>query len=211
VCHSDLSIKNGYVPMPPGYVLGHEGAGTIVEVGKDVTAFAKGDKVIASFIPACGTCVSCLNDETHLCDTEFEVMTTPRGTRKDGSPYLTMTGLGTFAEAMTVSETSLVKINTDIPFDQLALIRLLARLVSSQLTQRHTHGERRPRGPDVPSRRQIRGLPGRPQALPRHRWRTNPRTRQDSAMKAGHATQPSVAASTRDDPLPRAPQRQNGT
>jgi S-(hydroxymethyl)glutathione dehydrogenase/alcohol dehydrogenase len=39
VCHSDLSIKNGYVPMMPGMVLGHEGAGTVVEVGKEVTAF----------------------------------------------------------------------------------------------------------------------------------------------------------------------------
>ncbi|HEY1737870.1 MAG TPA: Zn-dependent alcohol dehydrogenase [Acidimicrobiia bacterium] len=122
VCHSDLSIKNGYVPMMPGMVLGHEGAGTVVEVGKDVTAFTKGDRIVASFIPACGHCVSCLSDRSHLCDTEFEVMMTPRGTRTDGNPFMTMTGLGTFAEAMTVSETSAVKINSDLPFDQLALI-----------------------------------------------------------------------------------------
>ena len=63
VCHSDLSIKNGYVPMMPGMVLGHEGAGTVVEVGKDVTAFKKGDKIVASFIPACGHCPSCLSDQ----------------------------------------------------------------------------------------------------------------------------------------------------
>ena len=42
VCHSDLSIKNGYVPMMPGMVLGHEGAGTVLEVGKDVSAREEG-------------------------------------------------------------------------------------------------------------------------------------------------------------------------
>ncbi len=122
VCHSDLSIKNGYVPMAPGVVLGHEGAGTVVEVGKDVTAFKKGDKIVASFIPACGACPSCLSDQSHLCDTEFEVMAVERGTRSDKSSFTTMTGLGTFAEAMTVSQTSVVKVATDLPFDELALI-----------------------------------------------------------------------------------------
>jgi S-(hydroxymethyl)glutathione dehydrogenase/alcohol dehydrogenase len=122
VCHSDLSLKDGFVPMPPGMVLGHEGAGTVVEVGSEVTKVKKGDKVIASFIPACGVCLSCLADQSHLCDREFEVMMTPRGTRPDSTPYMTMTGLGTFAEAMTVSQDSVVKVETDVPFDQLALI-----------------------------------------------------------------------------------------
>ncbi len=122
VCHSDLSIKNGYVPMPPGYILGHEGAGTVVDVGNEVTKVKAGDKIIASFIPACGVCIPCLSDQSHLCDTEFEVMMAVRGSRGDGSPYLTMTGLGTFAEAMTVNQSSVVKIDTDLPFDQLALI-----------------------------------------------------------------------------------------
>src|SRR3977135_325421 len=74
VCHSDLSLKNGYVGIMPGTVLGHEGAGTIVDVGKDVIGLAKGDKVVASFIPACGVCYFCLHHQSHLCDTEFERM-----------------------------------------------------------------------------------------------------------------------------------------
>jgi S-(hydroxymethyl)glutathione dehydrogenase/alcohol dehydrogenase len=122
VCHSDLSLKNGYVGIMPGTVLGHEGAGTIVEAGKDVVGLAKGDRVIASFIPACGICYFCLHDQSHLCDTEFEVMVRNRGKRSDGSDYTTMTGLGTFAEAMTCDQSSIVKINTAIPDDQLALI-----------------------------------------------------------------------------------------
>jgi len=122
VCHSDLSLKNGYVGIMPGTVLGHEGAGTIVEVGKDVIGLAKGDKVVASFIPACGVCYFCLHDQSHLCDTEFEVMVRTRGKRSDGSDYTTMTGLGTFSEAMTCDQSSIVKVNTSVPDDQLALI-----------------------------------------------------------------------------------------
>jgi S-(hydroxymethyl)glutathione dehydrogenase/alcohol dehydrogenase len=122
VCHSDLSLKNGYVGIMPGTVLGHEGAGTIVEVGKDVIGLAKGDKVVASFIPACGVCYFCLHDQSHLCDTEFEVMVRNRGKRSDGSDYTTMTGLGTFAEAMTCDQSSIVKVNTTVTDDQLALI-----------------------------------------------------------------------------------------
>ena len=54
VCHSDLSIMRGYVPVPPGMVLGHEGAGKVVEVGAEVSRVKKGDRVVASFVPACG-------------------------------------------------------------------------------------------------------------------------------------------------------------
>ena len=123
VCHSDLSLKNGYVAgLMPGTVLGHEGAGTVVEVGSEVSHLKKGDHVVAAFIPACGHCWFCLHDQSHLCDTEFEVMMAMRGTRPDGNPYMAMTGLGTFAETMMCNQSSIVKIETDVPDDQLALI-----------------------------------------------------------------------------------------
>jgi S-(hydroxymethyl)glutathione dehydrogenase/alcohol dehydrogenase len=122
VCHSDLSLKNGYVAIPPGTILGHEGAGTVVEVGPEVSRVKKGDRIVASFIPACGTCWFCLHDQSELCDNEFQVMMAQRGTRPDGSQYTAMTGLGTFAEAMTCHESSIVKVETDVPDEQLALI-----------------------------------------------------------------------------------------
>jgi len=122
VCHSDLSLKNGYVPLMPGTVLGHEGAGKIIEVGKEVNHLNVGDHVIAAFIPACGTCWFCLHDESHLCDTEMAVMMSMRGKRPGGGEYMAMTGLGTFAETMTCNEASIVKIETQVPDEQLALI-----------------------------------------------------------------------------------------
>lgn len=122
VCHSDLSIMRGYVPLPPGMVLGHEGAGRVVEVGPEVTRVKKGDRVVASFVPACGACWYCLHEQSELCERENEVALQMRGTRPDGSPYFCMTGLGTFSDVMTVDESSVVKVETDLPDAQLALI-----------------------------------------------------------------------------------------
>lgn len=122
VCHSDLSIMRGYVPVPPGMVLGHEGAGRVVEVGAEVSRVKKGDRVVASFVPACGSCWHCLREQSELCDKENEISYQMRGTRPDGSPYMCMTGLGTFAPTMTVDEASVVKVETDLPDEQLALI-----------------------------------------------------------------------------------------
>ena len=122
VCHSDLSVVNGYLSLPPPMVLGHEGAGRVVEVGREVTKVKKGDRVIASFVPACGTCWHCEHENSNLCSFESRTMTTRRGSRPDGSPYTAFTGLGTFAEAMTASEHSVVRIDSDLPDEQLALI-----------------------------------------------------------------------------------------
>jgi S-(hydroxymethyl)glutathione dehydrogenase/alcohol dehydrogenase len=122
VCHSDLSVINGTLPMPPPAILGHEGTGIVDAVGPEVSRVKKGDRVIGSFIPACGVCWYCRNQQTNLCEQTYTVMGTPRATRDDGTPLLTMTGLGTFSDTMTCDEISLVKVDTDLPDEQLALI-----------------------------------------------------------------------------------------
>ncbi len=122
VCHSDLSVINGTLPMPPPCILGHEGTGIVESVGKEVSRVKAGDRVIGSFIPACGVCWFCRNNQSNLCEQTYTVMGTMRATRSDDTPLPTMTGLGTFAEAMTCDEISLVKVETDLPDDQLALI-----------------------------------------------------------------------------------------
>ena len=122
VCHSDLTVQTGGVPIPPPCILGHEGTGIITEVGAEVTAVKKGDRVIASFVLACGTCWYCLHDRTNLCEMALGESMVPRAKRADGSMAAGMTGLGTFAEAMVLSERSVVKVGTDLPDEQLALI-----------------------------------------------------------------------------------------
>lgn len=122
VCHSDLSIARGYVPAPPPAVLGHEGTGEVLEVGPEVSRVAVRDTVVASFVPACGKCWFCLRDQSNLCETSLGLSMTPRVRRADGTQVSCMTGLGTFAETMTVDESSLVKVQTDLAPEQLALI-----------------------------------------------------------------------------------------
>jgi S-(hydroxymethyl)glutathione dehydrogenase/alcohol dehydrogenase len=122
VCHSDLSMANGNVPLPPPAILGHEGAGTVLAVGSEVSRVGKGDRVIASFVPACGNCFFCLRDQSQLCEQMGAHSMVSKGTRADGSSVIGMSGLGTFADEMTVDESMLVKVESDLPAEQLALI-----------------------------------------------------------------------------------------
>jgi S-(hydroxymethyl)glutathione dehydrogenase/alcohol dehydrogenase len=122
VCHSDVSIAHGYAGLAGPMILGHEGTGTVDWVGPEVSRLKVGDKVVGSFVPACGHCFWCLRDQSNLCADGFAVSVTPRVTRADGAKASCMTGLGTFAEAMTSDESSLVKVDTDLPDEQLALI-----------------------------------------------------------------------------------------
>jgi len=121
VCHSDLSVIDGTLPAGK-VVLGHEGTGVVEQVGADVSRLRVGDRVIGSFIPACGVCWFCLHDQSNLCEQTYPVMFVPRVRRANGDELQAMTGLGTFAEMMTVSQHSAVKVESDLPDEQLALI-----------------------------------------------------------------------------------------
>jgi len=68
VCHSDLSVQNGTIPLPTPIVLGHEGAGTVLEVGDGVTSVVPGDHVVLSF-DSCGSCANCTAGVPCYCDT----------------------------------------------------------------------------------------------------------------------------------------------
>jgi S-(hydroxymethyl)glutathione dehydrogenase/alcohol dehydrogenase len=122
VCHSDVSVLNGDAGMPPPAVLGHEGAGTVEWVGPEVSRVKVGDRVIAALSPLCGVCWYCRRNETHLCKRGGAVTRGPRVTRAGGETLSCLAGLGTFANSMTVHEWSLVPVQTDLPFEQLALI-----------------------------------------------------------------------------------------
>jgi S-(hydroxymethyl)glutathione dehydrogenase / alcohol dehydrogenase len=119
VCHSDLSVVNGTLPYPPPIVLGHEGAGTVTSVGEGVTRAKVGDHVVLSWIAQCGTCWHCTHGEAHLCQAGGAAAT---AFSLDGQPVAQFTGLGTFAAATVVPETSVVVIDDDVPLHLAALI-----------------------------------------------------------------------------------------
>ena len=127
VCHSDLSATNGTIAFPPPVVLGHEGAGVVVEVGEGVTEIAMGDHVVSSFVSMCGHCRYCQTGRPQLCDQASKAaFTLPDGTvrTKDlqGKPLNIFSGCGVMAEYATLHVDNVVKIDRDIPLDRAALI-----------------------------------------------------------------------------------------
>ncbi len=124
VCHSDLHIVDGTIPIQPPIVLGHEPAGVVEEVGSEVHAFVPGDHVIGCLSVFCGQCDFCASGRPYLCGgaaTMRKADELPR-LSKGGEPIQQMTHLGAFAERMLVHENALVKIRKDMPLDRAALI-----------------------------------------------------------------------------------------
>ncbi|MFL6621332.1 MAG: zinc-binding dehydrogenase [Sulfurifustaceae bacterium] len=127
VCHSDLSATNGTIPFPLPIVLGHEGAGVVVEVGDGVTDFAVGDHVVSSFVSMCGKCRYCTTGRPSLCDQASKALATlPDGTvrthDKAGQALNVFTGCGVMAEYATLHIDNVIKVDRDIPLDRAALV-----------------------------------------------------------------------------------------
>jgi S-(hydroxymethyl)glutathione dehydrogenase/alcohol dehydrogenase len=129
VCHTDAFTLSGADPegLFPA-VLGHEGAGVVVEVGKGVTSLEVGDHVIPLYVPECRQCDYCTSGKTNLCQA---IRTTQgRGLMPDGSsrfslagePLLHYMGTSTFAGHTVVPEIALAKIRKDAPFDKVCYI-----------------------------------------------------------------------------------------
>jgi S-(hydroxymethyl)glutathione dehydrogenase/alcohol dehydrogenase len=118
VCHSDLHVYTGDLPLPAApVVLGHEGAGIVQDVGPGVTRVKKGDKVVLTFLPSCGHCRWCHTGQPNLCDLGAKLVSgvmldgEPRLHRvKDGGKISNFLFVSTFAEYTVVPEASLVKV-----------------------------------------------------------------------------------------------------
>jgi S-(hydroxymethyl)glutathione dehydrogenase/alcohol dehydrogenase len=123
VCHSDLSAMNGTIPVAMPAVLGHEGAGEVVEVGPGVTSLKPGDHVVICWSPQCGQCADCTNGKPQLCmKLVAEAFGEPRFAAADQTPLFGMAGAGTFAEELVVPEAAAIKIGKDVPFDLASLV-----------------------------------------------------------------------------------------
>jgi S-(hydroxymethyl)glutathione dehydrogenase/alcohol dehydrogenase len=122
VCHSDLSARTGGLPQPVPAILGHEAAGDVIAVGEGVEDLAPGDRVIANWLPACGTCYYCVRHEPYLCVAHVMMAyVVPRFVVGD-IPTFGMAGCGAFAEEMVVPRPGAVKIGDDVPYEIAALV-----------------------------------------------------------------------------------------
>ena len=129
ICHTDAYTLSGADPegLFPA-ILGHEGAGIVVDVGKDVTSLKKGDHVIPLYVPECRTCDYCTSGRTNLC--QAIRVTQGKGLMPDGTsrfrigkePLHHYMGTSTFAQFTVVPEIALAKVREDAPFDKICYI-----------------------------------------------------------------------------------------
>ncbi len=129
LCHTDAFTLSGADPegLFPA-ILGHEGAGVVVEIGAGVTSLKPGDHVIPLYTPECRQCKSCLSGKTNLC-TAIRA-TQGKGVMPDGSsrfrlngdPVFHYMGCSTFSQHTIVPEIALAKIRSDAPFDKVCYI-----------------------------------------------------------------------------------------
>jgi S-(hydroxymethyl)glutathione dehydrogenase/alcohol dehydrogenase len=129
ICHTDAYTLSGDDPegLFPA-ILGHEGAGVVVEVGAGVRSLKKGDHVIPLYTPECRECEYCLNPKTNLCQAIRS--TQGQGLMPDGSSRFSLggeklhhyMGTSTFAEFTVLPEIALAKIREDAPFDKVCYI-----------------------------------------------------------------------------------------
>jgi S-(hydroxymethyl)glutathione dehydrogenase/alcohol dehydrogenase len=122
VCHTDLSVKTGAIPVPPPTVLGHEGVGIVEAIGNAVSRVRVGDKVITTAAPACGACYFCVRGEQQSCERLPSIAGVPRFQTADGRRLRAFAGLGTFAEVMTSHELSLIPVRSDLPDALLGIV-----------------------------------------------------------------------------------------
>ncbi|MDO9450287.1 MAG: alcohol dehydrogenase catalytic domain-containing protein, partial [Rugosibacter sp.] len=129
VCHTDAFTLSGDDPegIFPA-ILGHEGAGVVVEIGTGVTSVKPGDHVIPLYTPECRQCEYCLSQKTNLCQA---IRTTqgrgvmPDGTSRfslNGKPVFHYMGTSTFSQYTVMPEISVAKIREDAPFDKVCYI-----------------------------------------------------------------------------------------
>ncbi|GGY28074.1 S-(hydroxymethyl)glutathione dehydrogenase/class III alcohol dehydrogenase [Pseudoduganella albidiflava] len=129
ICHTDYYTLSGADPegLFPA-ILGHEGAGIVLETGPGVTSVRAGDHVIPLYTPECRQCKFCLSRKTNLCQSIRATQgrgLMPDGTSRftlDGKPILHYMGTSTFSNYIVVPEIALAKIRADAPFDKACYI-----------------------------------------------------------------------------------------
>lgn len=124
LCHSDLYHLRGVFDIARPTILGHESAGTVLEVGSEVSDLCPGDHVITSLSPFCGRCDRCLAGRSHLCSGAHAKRSASEPPRLSQGPSEVhqFLNVSSFAEQLLVHETATVKIDQSMPLTLAALV-----------------------------------------------------------------------------------------
>jgi Zn-dependent alcohol dehydrogenase len=121
ICHSDISFAEGAWGGPLPAVYGHEAAGRVSALGRDVDGFNIGDDVLVTLIRACRHCSACTSGQPVYCATPYDGLQGPLST-PSGAPLYQAMACGAFAEKVVVSGSQIVAIPADMPKDVAALV-----------------------------------------------------------------------------------------
>lgn len=128
VCHSDLSMRDGVIPLGLPAVMGHEGAGVVEDVGRDVDGVAVGDRVVVDWLAQCGRCYYCDRGMAQLCDAPGSTLP---GVGADGVARRRDTGgnevfaagaIGTFAQLTVAPREAVIPVKTTLSDAELGIL-----------------------------------------------------------------------------------------
>jgi S-(hydroxymethyl)glutathione dehydrogenase/alcohol dehydrogenase len=122
VCHSDLSLSDGTLKQPLPVVLGHEGAGTVVAVGPEVSRVRPGARVLLNWWPACGSCPACRRGQSFLCPAGAGAGAQPYAKLGDGTPVYAGLGTAAFAEETVVDQRAVIELPDELPLVEAAVL-----------------------------------------------------------------------------------------
>lgn len=128
-CHSDFTAVEGGLGFPIPFVIGHEAAGIVEEVGPGVTSVQKGDRVVATWMISCGKCEMCVSGRGHICTTSHAIHqtgglldSTSRLSDARGERLNHQTFISGFGEYMVIPEAGTIKVPDGLPLDQACFI-----------------------------------------------------------------------------------------
>jgi len=129
LCPTDIRKYKGHVTLPKPAILGHECAGIVEKVGRNVTSVVEGDKVwISSIIGWCGKCKYCRKGQINLCES-LETLGFAGGSIEKGYELQARGTIGVFSEYTIVPEIALLKLGDEIPLDKASMIEPLSSII----------------------------------------------------------------------------------
>lgn len=122
ICGTDLHALQGIIEADFPAILGHEAAGSVVDIGTEVKHVSKSDRVVISAVTPCFSCENCLADKPYLCKHSEDIVMADPLRRDNGQPVYSFFGIGSLSEYLIVPASAAINVPDDIPWSVAALM-----------------------------------------------------------------------------------------